>query len=317
MMPEVPFVVAVDLGQTKILVGRVDWKGGTTAVTQVPTPIDREDLLATVDALIVERLNDCASGVAVAAAPLVDPDRGTLLWPGSLPLEDFPLRDYLVERHHRNVVVENDANAAAYGEWRVGVGQHAKNMIFLTIGTGIGGGLIIDEHLYRGAGGVAGELGHIVLDRDGPACSEGCPGFGHLEALASGTAIVRRAQEAARLRPSTLLARTLANSCDGSTVVRAARDGCPDAMAIINIAGEWLGYGITSLVNVFNPELVIIGGGVSAAGELLLGPARRIVAQAALEPARSQVRVVTAQLGTRAGLIGAGLLGHELPLTRA
>jgi glucokinase len=88
-------------------------------------------------------------------------------------------------------------------------------------------------------------------------------------------------------------------------------------MAIINIAGEWLGYGITSLVNVFNPELVIIGGGVSAAGELLLGPARRIVAQAALEPARSQVRVVTAQLGTRAGLIGAGLLGHELPLTRA
>jgi len=312
-----PFVVGVDLGQTKILVGRVDEEGNTTAVAQVPTPTDREMLLATLDALIVERLNDDASGVAVAAAPLVDHRMGTLLWPGSLPLRDFPLRDYLVERHHVNAIVENDANAAAFGEWRVGAGQHTKNMILLTIGTGVGGGLIIDKHLYRGAGGVAGELGHIMLDRDGPTCSDGCHGTGHLEAFASGTAIIRHAKEAARLRPTTLLARALAATSDGGAVVAAAREGCPDAMRIINIVGEWLGYGITTLVNVFNPEMVVIGGGVSAAGELLLSPARRIVAQTALEPACSQFRLVTAQLGTRAGLVGAGLLAHDATLTQA
>jgi len=186
-------------------------------------------------------------------------------------------------------------------------------MVMLTLGTGIGGGLILDGELYRGAQGAAGELGHITLDLDGPPCQGTCPGLGHLEALASGTATDHMAAKVAAERPEGDLGRALAagETVDARLAVDLAAEGPGDARDLLERVGFVLGTGIASLVNVFNPELVVIGGGFARAGNLLLDPARKVVAERALLPARELVRIVPALLGPEAGLVGAGLVGFE------
>jgi glucokinase len=201
------------------------------------------------------------------------------------------------ERHGLPVGIDNDANAAAIAEWQAGAARGAGHVVMLTLGTGVGGGLILDGRPYRGATGSGAELGHIVIEPGGPPC--GCGGHGHLESVAAGPAADRAARE------------LYGESSDAHELVRRGREGAPEALEALAGIGRYLGAGIASFVNVFEPELVVVGGGFGAAGELLLGAAREVVAVEGLQPARDTVRIVEAQLGVEAGVIGAGLVAFE------
>jgi glucokinase len=203
------------------------------------------------------------------------------------------------ERFGLPVAIDNDANAAAIAEWAIGAGRGTRHMIMLTLGTGIGGGLILDGRPYRGSVGAAAELGHIVIEHDGPPCQGVCTGRGHLESLASGTAAGKAARE------------LFGPSANAHDLVREAQAGNEPAAAALREIGRKLGSGIGSLVNIFNPELIVIGGGFAAAGDLVLDPAREVMRREALEPARDLVRIVPAVLGPEAGLVGAGLVAFE------
>jgi glucokinase len=305
---------AVDLGQTKLLSGLVDRSGSVSDATERPTPLAcREHVLTALDEEIERLLSAGAEVIGVSSATLVEHPSQRLLWPGVLPLEGFRLRDWLEERFHRPVAVENDANCAAVAEHRAGVGKGYETVIVITVGTGVGAGLILGGRLFRGANGVAGEVGHMILDPEGPECLGGCPGRGHLEVFASGTALDRCiAQEAAK-RPDGAIGRGVAagRAPVGRLAVELAEASDTDARRLIEELGEWLGYGLITLVNLLNPDVIAIGGGVSRAGELLLAPARRVLAQAGLEPARSTVQVLSATFGSSAGLVGAGLLALD------
>jgi glucokinase len=226
---------------------------------------------------------------------------------------DVPLRDLLAERLGLPVVVDNDATAALLAEWRYGAARGARNVIVLTIGTGVGGGILADGRVVRGATGAAGELGHIVIDAAGPPCPGNCPNHGCLEAFVSGPALAREGRARAEAEPESGLGRALAGGRDvtGPLVTELAHDGDPAARAAIATLGHHLGIGMTSLVNVFNPEVIVIGGGLVATGDLLLEPARAIVAERALVPARDQVRIVPARFGDESGMLGAAAMAFE------
>jgi glucokinase len=211
------------------------------------------------------------------------------------------------------VTIENDGNAAAVAEHRLGAARGARHVVMLTLGTGVGGGLILENHLYRGAVGAAGELGHITIDVDGPPCQGACPGRGHLEALASGLAADGLAERAAAERPDGDLGRAAAagRKVDPHLLVELAAAGPGDARDVLDHVGFHLGVGIADFVNVFNPELVVVGGGFAEAGELLLDSARKVVAERALPPAKDEVEIVMAELGSEAGLIGAALVAFD------
>jgi len=208
------------------------------------------------------------------------------------------------------VVVDNDANVACLAEFRYGAGIGTSEMIMLTLGTGIGGGIITGGHLYRGASGAAAELGHMVIQADGPRCQGACPNSGCLEVFASGEAMGRLARDQARAMPESALGQALASGehVTGSLLSRLALEGDPVATAVLRGVGEKLGVGIANLVNIFNPELVVVGGGAAQAADLLLGPAREVVAERALYPQRDEVRIVPAHHGPDAGVLGAAAL---------
>ena len=219
------------------------------------------------------------------------------------PLAGIDLAGYLEERLELPVFVDNDGNVAAIAEWQLGAGRGTRDFVMLTLGTGIGGGLILDGHPYRGARGAGAELGHMVVDVNGPPCGAGCPGRGHLETLASGSAADRVALEL--------------GLADGRVLVDAGHDGDPRAVVALAGIGRILGEGMVTIVNVFVPELIAVGGGFGRAGELILGPARAVVATEALDPGRDTVRIVQAELGAEAGVIGAGLSAFDLLHARA
>ena len=202
----------------------------------------------------------------------------------NIPLAGVALRDRLATAIRRAGAIENDGNAAAVAEHRLGAGRGFRHVVMLTLGTGVGGGLILDGRLYRGAVGAAAELGHITLDLDGPPCQGRCPGRGHLEAMASGLAADKLARRAAAERPEGDLGRAAAadRQVDTRLARRARRAGPGDARNVLEHVGFHLGIGISDLVNVFNPERVVVGGGFADAGELLLEPARTVVAERAL-----------------------------------
>jgi glucokinase len=185
--------------------------------------------------------------------------------------------------------------------------------VMLTLGTGIGGGLILDGRVYRGSRGVGAELGHMVVDLDGPECFGECPGQGCLEAVASGKAIARDAEAEARAAPESSLGRTLARGEEITALAVTAAAATGDAVAgrVLDQVGRRLGAGLAGLVNAFDPEVVVLGGGVMAAGELLLGPAREVVMETALPPLRERVSIVAAALAEEAGMVGAGILALE------
>jgi glucokinase len=309
-----PRVIAIDLGGTKLLAGVLDEEGVVVKRTVRPTALgSQEELLAEVDSSIEELLEEGVGAIGVGIPSTIDQQRGCAVTSVNIPLAGIDFRDHLTKRFGLPAAIENDANAAALAEHRFGAGRGTRHMVMLTLGTGIGGGLILDGELYRGAQGAAGELGHITLDLDGPPCQGTCPGRGHLEALASGRAADRMAAELAAERPDGDLGRALAagEAVDARLAVDLAAAGPGDARDLLERVGFVLGNGSASLVNGFNPELVVIGGGYARAGDLLLDPARKVVAERALLPAREFVRIVPALLGPEAGLVGAGLVGFE------
>ena len=306
--------IGVDLGGTKLLAGAVDQGLGVHhRVQRSVTGLDPRGLL---DAAVTE-VREAAGGeveaVGFGIPSLIDRHTGIARVAINLPLADVAFADIMTERLGLPVFVDNDGNAAAIAEHRAGAAQGASEAIVMTIGTGIGGGLILRGEPYRGAVGFAGELGHIVIDRNGPPCQGNCPNHGCVETFASGTALAREALRLAIERPESGLARAHAQGRElaGPLVTELAHDGDDAAREAIALIGTALGVAIGSLLNIFNPEVVVIGGGVIAAGELLLAPARAEVTSRILAPTRDAVRIVAARFGVEAGMIGAAALALD------
>lgn len=309
-----PHVIAVDLGGTKIAAGLVDRDGAVSRRSSAPTADSSEEaVLAQLEQAIDDLAAAGFAGLGVGVPSTIDQRSGRAVSSVNIPFAGVDLRERLAGRFGVPVTIENDANAAALAEHRLGAGRGSRHMIMLTLGTGVGGGLILDGKLYRGGIGAAGELGHITLDLNGPPCQGTCPGRGHLEALASGTAADALAAERAAASPEGDLGRAAAagKTPDARLAAELAAEGPGDAREVLAHVGFHLGVGISDLVNVFNPEVVVVGGGFARAGDLLLEPARRVVAERALVPARDEVRIVPAELGSEAGLVGAGLVAFE------
>jgi glucokinase len=290
-------VIGVDLGGTKILVGLLDRDGRVHERREVPTPTgSQEELLAALDAAVADLFSDEVVAIGCGIPSIVDRVTGVALGSVNIPLEGVALGRRLGDAFGVPAAAENDGNAAALGEWRQGAGAGADDLVLLTLGTGVGGGVVTGGELYRGWA----ELGHVVVLADGPPCQGACTGRGHLEAVASGNAADRAA--AALWGP------------DGTAEQLVGRAQSGDAAAIEALAaiGRLLGAGIGSLVNVFGAELVIVGGGFgTAAAEFLFPPALEVARREALPPARAGLRIVAAALGPDAGLVGAGLVGFE------
>ena len=310
-------VIGVDLGGTKLLAGVVD------ADLNVHHRVFRhsregkntEELL---DALVaaVDEARDAAEGevgaVGFGIPSLVDARTGVARTTVHLPLHDVPFRDVMAERLGVPVVVDNDANAAMVAEHRRGAARGASTAALLTLGTGIGGGIIVDNKLVHGASGAAGEWGHMVVEVNGPQCA--CGDSGCLETLVSGSALGRAGLRVARDAPESGLGRALAagREITGMLVTELAHDGDQAARDVVALMGMYLGVGIANVVNILNPEVVCVGGGVVAAGDLLLEPARRVVAERALAPSRDEVRIVPTRFGDASGMMGAALLAMDL-----
>jgi glucokinase len=294
-------VIGVDLGGTKIAAALVDRSGKIESLSEVPTPTASEDeLVAAISKAVEGLVDDDVAAIGVGVPSTIDQASGTAVSSVNIPLTDVPLRTLLGERFGLPCGIENDANAAAIGEWHAGAGRGTRHMIMLTLGTGVGGGLILDGRPYRGALGAAAELGHMVIEHDGRPCQGICTGRGHLEAYATGLAAAADARE------------VFGPDADAPALLDHAREGDSRALEILDQMGRRLGSAFGSLVNVFNPELIVVGGGWGeAAGELLLAPAREVMVREALSPGRELVRVVPAALGSDAGVVGAGFVGFE------
>jgi glucokinase len=289
-------VIGVDVGGTKILAGIVKPDGSVENRRERATELDSQDrLIDEIGAAAEELLDDSIAAVGFGLPSRIDQQTGRVDGSVNVPLQNAPLRELLAKRLGRPVALENDGNAAALAEHRVGAGRGARTMVMLTLGTGVGGGVVIDEKLLRDGG----ELGHTVLVYDGIPCQGACTGRGHLEAYVSGTAAAKLAQEA------------FGPAVDAHRLVRLAAEGDSAAVEILDRVGRKLGAGIGSFVNIFRPQLVVIGGGFASAGDFLLEPARETMRREALPPARDSVEIVRAELGTAAGLIGAALVAYD------
>jgi glucokinase len=289
-------VIGIDLGGTKILAGVVADDGRVERRRETPTPTgSQEDLLAGLDAAVEELLSDDIAAIGFGIPSPIDQKRGRAHQAVNIPLDDsVDLRGRMAERFDRPVGIENDANAAAYAEFHFGAARDVDAMVMLTLGTGCGGGAVIDGKLFRGWA----EFGHIVIVHDGLPCQGTCTGHGHLEPYVTGIAATKLAQ--AEFGPAV----------DAHRLVRLANEGESRAIEILDGIGRHLGSGIGSLVNIFNPELVVIGGGFAAAGDFVLDPAREVLRREALAGAR-ETPIVRAELGTAAGLIGAALVAFD------
>ena len=289
-------VIGVDLGGTKVLAGIVDREGNVEHRRERPTPLgSQRELLAGLDEAVEELVRDDVVAIGFGIPSRIDQRTGEIQGSVNIPLSDLDLRGRLSERFGLPVAIENDANAATLAEFVAGAGKDARDMVMLTLGTGCGGGAVIDGKLYRGWA----EFGHMVVEFNGRPCQGSCTGRGHLEGYVTGTAATRFAQE------------EFGPAVDAHRLVRLADEGEPRAVEILAEMGRYLGAGIATLVNIFDPEVVVIGGGFAAAGDFMLGPAREIVTRDSLGDAGARVQIVRAQLGTAAGLIGAGLVGFE------
>lgn len=348
---ELPLVLGVDMGGTQI----------RTAVLQGAKLRSRVSLLTGENPMpdrVIPRINnaiqqaldearvtlDQVAGIGIATPGPLDNRTGVILSPPNLPgWNNVPLRDILHKHFDRPIYIENDAHAAGLGEYLFGAGRGCKHIVYLTVSTGIGGGVIIDGKIVEGASGTAAELGHMTIDWQGGRCA--CGNIGCLEYLASGTAIARYANEAIAAgqgadllafasamleHPMTVPDRAALPTQDPNTqpldeqddiggemeplrvnartVARAAEAGIPLARSIITSAAEALGVGLVNIIHIFNPEMIILGGGVTQMGRMLMEPALRVVQERTMKAPRSAVRIVLAQLGMNVGLIGAGAL---------
>jgi glucokinase len=309
--------IGVDMGGTKLLAGAVD--SGLSVHHRAQRSLNRLDQSYLLDVVVdaVEETRE-AAGADIAAVgfgipSLIDQRSGNAVIAVNLPLKNIRFGDVMTERLGLPVFVDNDANLAALAEHRAGAARGCSEAVVLTIGTGIGSGLILRDELYRGAIGAGAELGHSVIDLNGPPCQGNCPNHGCIESMASGTALAREALRIAHEQPSSGLGRALAagRELEGPLVTELAHDGDAAAIEAIELIGTRLGVAIASLVNIFNPEVVVIGGGVVGAGELLLGAARAEMLRRALPPSRDVVEILPAAFGVEAGMIGAAALAFD------
>jgi glucokinase len=311
--------IGVDVGGTKILGGVVEDSGAVREVERVESP--KNDASASVEAIIDvvralrARTARPVTCVGIGIAGLIDRDRSRVITAPNLGWVDQDIGVMVQAAIGIPTIVENDANAAAWGEFMFGAGRQARDVVAVTVGTGIGGGLVLDGRLRRGSHGVAAEVGHMNAVPDGRPC--GCGRRGCWEQYASGEALVFEARELARQRESeagfllSLGDGTLAG-ISGVDITAAARAGDPVALTAFNVVGTWLGRGLADLAAVVDPEVFIIGGGVCEAGELLLAPARKTLAEKVIgKDGRPVPEVIPAQLANRAGLVGAADLARS------
>lgn len=315
--PRVP-TVGIDIGGTKVAAGVVDADGHVLERLRTETP-DRSKSPKVVEDTIVELVLDLADrhdvyAVGIGAAGFVDADRARVLFAPHLSWRDEPLRDALVERLRLPVIVDNDANAAAWAEWRFGAGRGEDHLVMITLGTGIGGAILQDGQLRRGKWGVAGEFGHMQVVPGGHRCP--CGNRGCWEQYSSGNALVREARELAAADSPvafSILERVSGEIGDitGPLITEAARDGDAMAVELLQEVGTWLGTGIANLAAALDPSCFVVGGGVSAADDLLIAPAREAYRrQLTGRGFRPEARIVRAQLGNEAGLVGAADLAR-------
>jgi len=297
----VEHVIGVDLGGTKILAGVIAPDGTVERRYEVPTPLESEmALVEGLDVAVGALMNGSIGAVGFGVPSRIDQRIGRAVSSVNIPLAGLDFRDRMRGRWGVPCGLDNDANAATIAEWRLGAGRGSRDMVMLTLGTGVGGGLILDGRPYRGSDGTAAEIGHMVVVADGPPCQGECTGRGHLEALCSGTAATRRAREA------------FGPAADAPELLRLADAGDATARGVLEEMGRSLGAAIGSLVNLFVPERIVVGGGFgTAAAQYLFPPALEVARREALEPGRTSIEIVAAELGSEAGLIGAGFVGFE------
>ena len=309
--------IGVDVGGTKVAAGVVAEDGTILANARRPTPsASPGDVEATIAALVTDlRTEHEVVAVGIGAAGFIDADRARVLFAPNLAWRDEPLRDEVARRVGLPVVVENDANAAAWAEHRFGAGKGERDLVCVTVGTGIGGGIILDGALYRGRFGIGAEFGHMQVVPDGRRC--GCGQRGCWEQYCSGRALLHEAREIADVQPD-FGARLLAlgggepEGIEAPEVTQAAREGDPAALACFAEVGGWLGQGLADLAALLDPGVFVVGGGVADAGELLLAPAREVFARRLTGTGhRPLAQIRLARLGNDAGLVGAADLARQ------
>jgi glucokinase len=309
-------VFGVDVGGTKVGVGHIVGREIAASVER-PTPLtSAEDLIAGLEAAVDElsARTGPPAAMGIGMPSQIDFATGRVLSSVNIPLAGVNLRHELSDHFGVPVVLDNDGNCAALAEAQFVAGGPARHLVMLTLGTGVGGGIVIDGQIYRGATGPGAELGHMVIQADGPECPGNCPNHGCLEAFCSGTALGREAWAFAKQNPDSRLGRKLtkADRCDGVDAVELARDGDPDSIGLLQQLGVWLGVGISNMINIFEPQCVVVGGGLSKAANLFMGSAVREARSRALPALVERVRIDVAKTGPEAGIIGAGLLAAQM-----
>jgi glucokinase len=309
-------VIGVDLGGTKLLAGVIDEQLEVhDRVHQVVHGLSEQALVEANVAAVTELLEHHrdVQAVGFGIPCLIDQRHGYAVMCVNLPLDELQFRDLMSERIGLPVFIDNDANVATLVETRFGAAKGAEHVVGLTIGTGVGGGLVLNGKLYRGSAGSGAELGHMVIDENGPRCQGNCPNNGCLESMASGTAIGREGRVAAAEEPDSDLGRAAAagQEITGELVTQLALGGDEVSRMVLGQIGRQLGVAFSSFVNIFNPEVIVVGGGAMAAGDLLLDPAREEMRARGLKPNRDQALVLAARFGPEAGMLGAGVLALD------
>ncbi len=313
------YLIGVDLGGTNIVAGALSHDGSEViAMRSEPTRADQgadaviDRMVRIIDTVIAETIAHTGArradvtGIGVGAPGPLERERGIVVTTPNLGWTNFPLRDVIAERTGIPVRIDNDANCATLGEWWLGAARGANNVIGMTIGTGIGGGIILDGKLYHGASDVAGEIGHTTIDLTGRRCK--CGNYGCLEAYASGPSIADRAREAVAGDDDSLLQRMVGGHLErltAATVYEAAKLGDEVAIDVVRETARFLGTGIANLLNIFNPDVVVMAGGVTQAGDALFEPMRKEVKKRAFRPAVEACRIVPGSLPGSAGVVGA------------
>ncbi|MDO5035216.1 MAG: ROK family glucokinase [Actinomycetaceae bacterium] len=309
--------IGVDVGGTKIAAGLVDEEGNVLRTARRETPAHLVDATADAIAGMVTELREGeeVSAVGIGAAGFCNAERTSVVYAPNLAWRNEPLAEKIERATGLKTVVENDANAAAWGEFRFGAARDVKNAIVITLGTGIGGGIIVDNHLVRGFQGFAGEVGHMQVKAGGRRC--GCGLRGCWERYGSGTALVHEAREIATVSPASAV-RLLELACGepqkitGQMVTQAAQEGDPVALDVIETVATWVGRGLADLTAILDPEMIVLGGGVASAGEILREPvARAFEKNVTARLYRKVADITLAQLGVPAGLIGAADLARN------
>jgi glucokinase len=309
--------IGVDVGGTKIAAGVVDEDGSILARTRVPTPADPQWAVGAIaDAIKELQAGHDVTAVGVGAPGYIDRNRSTVIMAPNINWENEPLKSRIEDLVHLPTVIENDANAAAWGEFRFGAAAQHNDMIMITVGTGIGGGIVLEGRMYRGSFGVAGEIGHLNMVPEGIPC--GCGSKGCWEQYASGRALRRYGRERAAADP--VLGKRLlelnegiAETITGSQITQAAEEGDPLALEVYDELADWLGRGMGDLASLFDPAVFVLGGGVSDSGNLLLDPVAKAFEKHLIGGVhRPRAEVVLASLGSAAGIAGAGDLARQV-----